>query len=90
MTEPLIRSLDLVRIGEDRYYIEFRFHDGSGEAQTIQIDTLHMSKPSLRCFSRPLCQRRLLHDRVATAGMGTNIYRCRASMSNIRSVWPSM
>ncbi len=38
MTEPLIRSLDSVRIGEDRQYIEFRFQDGRGEAQTIQID----------------------------------------------------
>jgi hypothetical protein len=38
MTEPLVRLLDSVHIDEDRQYIEFRFTDGCGEGQTIQID----------------------------------------------------
>jgi hypothetical protein len=38
MAEPLIRSLDSVRIDDNRQYIEFRFTDGLGERQTIRID----------------------------------------------------
>lgn len=38
MTEPLIRSLNSIRIDGNREYIEFRFKDGSGEEQAIQID----------------------------------------------------
>jgi hypothetical protein len=38
MTEPLIRLIESVHIDEDRQYIEFRFTDGGGERQVIQID----------------------------------------------------
>lgn len=38
MTQPLIRLLDSVHIDDDRQYIEFRFKDGTGQEQAIQID----------------------------------------------------
>jgi hypothetical protein len=38
MTEPLVRLLDSVSIDESRQYIEFRFRDGGGEEQAVQID----------------------------------------------------
>ncbi len=38
MTEPLVRLLDSVHVDENREYIEFRFTDGGGERQSIQID----------------------------------------------------
>jgi hypothetical protein len=38
MAEPLVRLLEAVRIDENREYIEFRFTDGDGGTQVIQID----------------------------------------------------
>src|ERR1700755_637421 len=38
MAEPEVRLLDAVRIDENREYIEFRFRDGAGREQAIQID----------------------------------------------------
>lgn len=36
--EPVIRSLDSVRIGASREFIEFCFRDANGAEQAIQID----------------------------------------------------
>jgi hypothetical protein len=38
MTESLTRLLQAVRIDANREYFEFRFRDGDGEEQAIQID----------------------------------------------------
>src|SRR5512143_3748729 len=38
MTKPLVRLLDSVRIDDNRECIEFRFKDGNGEEEAIQID----------------------------------------------------
>ncbi len=38
MDEASLRLLDSVHIDDDRQFIEFRFRDTGGEAQSIQID----------------------------------------------------
>ena len=85
MTEPLIRLLDSVRIDENRQYIEFRFKDGGGEEQAIQIDFEYVE------LLAALFQQAFVSAVMACATGRQSLARtrvccpCRGSTSTIRS-----
>ena len=56
MAEPLTRLLHSVRIDENREYIEFRFKDGGGDEQVIQIDFEYVESLAA-CSTRRSCRR---------------------------------
>ena len=87
MTEPLIRLLESVHIDEDRQYIEFRFTDGGGERQTIQIDFEYVESLAALFQQAFVSATHGWRGKVPIGRTDANICLCRASISNTRSVW---
>ena len=84
MTEPLVRLLESVHIEENRQYIEFRFTDGCGDDQAIQIDFAYVESLAA-LFQQAFMSAVMAARQGAIARTDETICRYRGSISITRS-----